>query len=262
MIDIKYRLSSYFMHLLKARSHYPIPSTFADSLVEQIRRPPKEGFMKQVEAYRGELLRSGRTIHKLDLGAGGASGREYDISLKKIAQNSLKTARTYRQYLLVARLLKAKTIFEIGTSLGVGTLYLAKGMPSARIYTIEGCPQTAEVAKNLFKKAEAGNIKLIVGDAAMQIEALPPVGTPKFDLVYIDANHRFDPTLEYFELMDGHRHHDTVFLFDDIHWSREMSFAWQKISRDDRVGLSLDFYEFGLIFFRRKNQQQNIRIRL
>ena len=97
----------------------------------------------------------------------------------------------------IARKYMPQTIIELGTSLGITSSYLALGNPGASVLTCEGAPGIAGVAMRNFKDLNLGNIELIQGnfDATLPI-TLDRVDT--VDLVFIDGNHRYAPTLDYF----------------------------------------------------------------
>ena len=92
---------------------------------------------------------------------------------------------------LLARMMNAARILEIGTLGGYSTLWLARALPeNGRIVTLEFSPQHAQVARENF--AEAGvteKIELLVGPA---LESLPTLQGP-FDMIFIDADKRNNP---------------------------------------------------------------------
>jgi len=51
-------------------------------------------------------------------------------------------------------------------------------------------------------------------------------------------------------------------ILDDIHWSREMNAAWKKIIANKQVTVSIDTFQWGLIFFRKEQKKQDFRIRV
>jgi hypothetical protein len=72
------------------------------------------------------------------------------------------------------------------------------------------------------------------------------------DLAYIDGNHRYEPTLRYFQQLLPKKQHHSIFIFDDIHWSAEMEKAWSEIKAHPEVTLSIDLFFMGLVFFRQE----------
>ena len=115
-------------------------------------------------------------------------------------------------------------ILELGTSLGITTSYLAKGNEQGSVFTCEGSAAIAAIAKKNFDQLQIKNIWLTQGDFAKTLQPLLNQ-TGKIDLAFIDGNHRKEPTLDYFDLLLNSSTSSTIFIFDDIHWSREMEAA-------------------------------------
>jgi predicted O-methyltransferase YrrM len=100
---------------------------------------------------------------------------------------------------LLAHILGARKILEIGTLGGYSTIWMARALPEGgRIITLEADPKHAEVARKNFMRAGVENkIELRLGKA---LDTLPQVAADRlgpFDLVFIDANKSNMP--EYFE---------------------------------------------------------------
>ena len=71
-------------------------------------------------------------------------------------------------------------------------------------------------------------------------------------LVFFDGNHRKDATLRYFNQCLEKANEDSIFIFDDIHWSEEMQDAWKEIKAHPQITLALDVFQFGICFFRKE----------
>ena len=142
-----------------------------------------------------------------------------------------------------------RSVIELGTSLGISTMYLSAGAPEATIYTIEGSEEVAKVAKKSFAELGFDNIHQYVGDFGDLLdEVLSDAGTPS--MVFVDGNHRKRPTIDYFNRIVEKSSTDTVIVFDDIYYSEEMFDAWNEIKGDSRVTLSVDIYRMGLLFLK------------
>jgi len=50
---------------------------------------------------------------------------------------------------------------------------------------------------------------------------------------------------------------NSIFVFDDIHWSAGMESAWEIIKKDNRVSITIDLFWFGLVFFRGGIEKQD-----
>lgn len=148
-----------------------------------------------------------------------------------------------------------QTIVEIGTCIGIGTLYLAKANQQATVYTLEGNPDCCRKAAELFAQNEIKNIDIVPG---LFEESLPLLlqKINKIDMVVIDGNHQYESTIRYFNQLLPHLHEDSLVVIDDIYWSKEMNRAWKETSQHDRVTLSLDFYRNGYLFFKKNRLEK------
>ena len=152
-----------------------------------------------------------------------------------------------------------QTIFELGTSLGINTLYLAKAWTQGKVTTFEGCPETLKIAQQNFEKLKA-NIHTVEGNID---ETLPEElkKHDKVDFVFFDANHRKSATLKYFHACLEKVDENTVFVFDDIYWTKDMGEAWDEIKNHHEVMLSIDLFDLGLVFFRKNQPKQHFLLR-
>ena len=83
-----------------------------------------------------------------------------------------------------------------------------------------------------------------------------------YDFIYFDGNHTRIATLEYFESSLSSINNNSVLLFDDIHWNKEMELAWQDIKNHTQVTVTIDTYQWGFVFFRKEQQKEHFIIRL
>lgn len=98
---------------------------------------------------------------------------------------------------LMALMIGARKILEIGTLGGYSTIWMARALPEGgRIVTLEADPKHAEVARKNFARAGVeSKVELRLGKA---LDTLPQVaGVGPFDMFFIDADKSNMP--EYFE---------------------------------------------------------------
>lgn len=95
-----------------------------------------------------------------------------------------------KQLNLLARLMGARKILEIGTLGGYSTIWLARALPAdGRLITLEADPKHAEVARANFARAGLGHvIELRPGRALETLPKLIAEGSGPFDLIFIDAD--------------------------------------------------------------------------
>ena len=91
---------------------------------------------------------------------------------------------------LLAKLMGAKRILEIGTLGGYSTIWLARALPQdGRLVTCEFSPAHAEVAADNIARAGLGQrVDIRVGPALATLPLLQAEEQPPFDLVFIDAD--------------------------------------------------------------------------
>ena len=213
-----------------------------------------------IKAYKKELLDNKDSINVTDFGAGS---RVFKSNKREIAKIAKTAGITQKRAELLTRLIayfNCNSVLELGTSLGIATAAMALKNPDTKITTIEGCPETANIAKLLFQKFELKNITSIVSDFSV---FLRENNTLQYDLVYLDGNHQKEATLTYFNQLLVNTTAATVFIFDDIHWSKEMEEAWEIIKMNPKVTLTIDTFFWGFVFFRTENKhQEHFKIRL
>jgi len=227
---------------------YGIHSPFVYDLIKSIvRRKFDKRETENLEKLRKEMNNSQYLINHIDF---GSEGININSRKKTISSISRRTAikRKYGELLFqLVRKFRPDNILELGTSLGISTMYMALASPDSKINTIEGCLETAEIAENNFKKLNLKNICLSKGkfDDVLQ-DIISKSG--RLDFVFFDGNHKMKPTLDYFNLCLKHAHKESVFIFDDINWSTGMKLAWKEIKAHNKVTVSIDLFFMGIVF--------------
>jgi predicted O-methyltransferase YrrM len=203
----------------------------------------------KAESIRKKMISDKRQISMLDLGAGSEIRKEKYKRVSEIA----KYSSVPKKYGLLLSSLAAEygkeAILELGTSFGISTLYMAAANQKSVVYTVEGSPAISEIAGQNFKDAGVENILKFTGsfeDILSKIESL----NINPGLVFIDGNHRKEPTLCYFDKISRFSGKETIIVIDDIYYSQEMGEAWEEIKRNDRVSFTVDIFRMGFVFFR------------
>lgn len=208
--------------------------------------PPEE-----IEALRKQLLADDRVLQIEDLGAGSRTANTRQRTVGQIATAALKSKKYAGLLFRLVKHYRSQNVLELGTSLGITTAYLAAASHGAKITTIEGSEAIADIAAENFTNLNLKNIQLRRGsfDAVLP-SALRPLSS--VDLAYIDGNHRYGPTMAYFLQLLSKKGNDSIFVFDDIHWSPEMEKAWGEIKSHPSVRCTVDIFFLGFVFFRQE----------
>jgi len=243
---IKHFLKYYARAVTKYRVHSPFVYSLLTDVIEDSRYYYAFDSLKTL---RARLLQKDESIEVLDLGAGSRkiSGNRRKIS--EIAKTSVSPEWQCQLLFRLVDYLKPGTILEMGSSLGISSMYLHFGNPKAKMISLEGSPEIAKIARENFNLL-SGNIELLEGNFEKTLEnALKKL--QKIDLAFIDGHHAMLPTLNYFEQILAYCDEDSVLIFDDIYWSDEMAAAWEKIKLNSAVTLSVDLFYCGIIFFKK-----------
>ena len=202
-----------------------------------------------IESLRQQLKKDNRILQIEDHGAGSRVSATKQRSVQQVAASALKPPKYAHLLYRLVKHYQPKTVVELGTSLGITTSFLSAANPSASITTIEGSKAVAEIAASNFSKLGLKNIQLLNGNFD---DLLPSVisNLSLIDLAYIDGNHRYGPTMNYFKQFLTKAGNDSIFVFDDIHWSKEMEQAWKEIKSHPSVKCTVDIFFLGFVFFR------------
>jgi predicted O-methyltransferase YrrM len=247
----------YLRHFLSAkRKGHGIHSPFAYRLCEEVFYNPFEYYdFELLYSIRRKLLEDPSELEVRDLGAGSKTFKTSTRPVQDIAAKGISTRRQAELLYRLIQVLNCRQIIELGTSLGLTSLYLAKGNKNIRVTSIEGSEALVRFATGLSHEHQVHNIEFIQGHFHDKLPEVLQHG-PAPDLLYIDGNHTYEATLHYFQLGLERSHNNSVFVFDDIYWSQDMTRAWHEIRRHPAVRLSIDTFYTGLIFFREEIRQK------
>ncbi|GAB2453682.1 O-methyltransferase [Hymenobacter qilianensis] len=216
---------------------------------------------EDVEHCRTELLASEQIITVTDFGAGSHTGAGRQRRVRDIARTAAKPRQLGQLLFRLVNHFQPRTVLELGTSLGLTTAYLATANSKSRIITFEGCPATAAVARETFNSLGLRTVELIEGNLDDTLAPTLAALSAPIDFAFFDGNHRYEPTVRYFEQCLACRTDQSVFVLDDIHWSAEMEKAWEAIKAHPEVMLTVDLFFMGLVFFRKNQPKQHFSLR-
>jgi caffeoyl-CoA O-methyltransferase len=100
---------------------------------------------------------------------------------------------------LLAKMVNAKKILEMGTLAGYSTIWMARALPpDGRLITLEFDPKHAEVAGKNIKEANLHSlVDIRIGKALDLLPQIEAAGEAPFDMIFIDADK--PPYAEYFQ---------------------------------------------------------------
>jgi predicted O-methyltransferase YrrM len=255
-------IQSYLKFLWHSKNQHGIHSPFVFNLVTKCFYDKSDyPEYKTLKAYRKDLLQNKNTIEVTDFGAGSRVFKSNTRQISKIAQTAGITPKRAELLYRMVNYFQPSSVLEIGTSLGLATSALSLGSEKAKITTLEGCTETSAIAKNQLEKFNSNNVEGVVTEFETYFKNCKP-STVNYQLIYFDGNHSKKATLDYFELLLPTISNETVWVFDDIHWSSEMEEAWEIIKNHPKVTVTIDTFQWGLVFFRYEQEKEHFTIRV
>ena len=265
-------IKSYLNFLWNSKNQHGVHSPFVYNLVTKCfydkKNYPEYAVLKN---YRNSLLENKNTIEVTDFGAGSRVFKSNTRAINQIAKNAGISPKRAELLFRIVNYFQPETILEIGTSLGLATSALSLGLESktnraklnknAQIITLEGCPNTMSIAKNQCQLQNLNNIEFVNTKFEDYLSKCQ-LNTEHCKLIYFDGNHSKKATLEYFELLLPTITNDSVWIFDDIHWSQDMEEAWEIIKNHPKVTVTIDTFQWGIVFFRSEQLKEHFVIRV
>ena len=266
-----FQIKAYLKFLWNSKNEHAVHSPFVFNLITKCFYDKKSKPEYQVlKNYRNKLLRNKTTIEVTDFGAGSKVFKSNTRQISKIAKTAGISSKRAELLFRIVNYFQPDTILEIGTSLGLATSALALGNSKASIVSLEGCQNTMAIAKKQLQQLNLKNVALVITEFgeylhAQNLKSAPETegrtGEAIYNLIYIDGNHSKSATLNYFELLLPIITNDSVWIFDDIHWSPEMEEAWEIIKTHPKVTVTIDTFQWGLVFFRTEQPKAHFVIR-
>lgn len=254
-----FELKSYLKHCIyaKGRGGHGVHSPLIYELVTQVLKKDKALYsFAEIEEQRERLLSENNIIEVEDFGAGSRSANGNKRKISEIAKSALQPKRSAQSLAKMAHHYRPNTILELGTSFGITTSYLATANSSSQVITIEGSKEISTRTKKVWEELGVKNIELLTGNIDDVLEEVLE-SVKKIDFALLDGNHRYEPTMRYFNQIFPYCHLDSILILDDIHWSEEMNDAWKKIISLPGVTASIDFFHFGVVYFKKGRQKEH-----
>ncbi|HUS85905.1 MAG TPA: class I SAM-dependent methyltransferase [Bacteroidales bacterium] len=254
------RAIEYFLTSGHRRGHRIYSPFIFNTVTGIIQNKTAPEIVNKVEEIRSELKKDKRIIQMSDLGAGSLKGKNYFKGISDIVRYS-SVSRKYGSLLSrFASTINGRPIIELGTSLGISTLYLALGAPGSVVHTVEGCKNISEMAGETFQRAGTKNVRQYQGSFDEQLaKMISKISGP--GLIFIDGDHRKESLLRYFSLLLGNAGKDTIIILDDIHLTPGMERGWREIKNSSEVSVSVDILRMGILFFIEDIAKQDVTIR-
>ncbi len=257
-----YIIKSYLNFLWNSKNQHGVHSPFVFDLVTKCFYDKKKYSEYSIlKDYRKSLLQNKNSIEVTDFGAGSRVFKNNTRAIDQIAKTAGISANRAELLFRMVKYFQPTIILEIGTSLGLATSAISLGNKNAKITTLEGCANTLKQCQLQLQKFNINNVNFINSEFSTYLKTInqQPLS---INLIYFDGNHSKAATLNYFELLLPTITNETLWLFDDIHWSNDMQEAWEIIKIHPKVTVTIDVFQWGIVFFRNEQEKEHFIIRV
>lgn len=251
----------YLKYFILSKTKYGIHSPFVYKFVSDVIYDQTEySEYEKVNQIRKALLSNNNIIVIDDLGAGSRVSNTRKKTISKICRHSTLKKKYSELLFRVVKNFKPHNILELGTSLGLSTTYFSIANPSSKVFTIEGSEEIFKAANENFKKHGLENINSFKGSFNENLDYILS-NLYSLDFVFFDGDHTYESTINYFEKCLVKSNSKSIFVFDDINWSKEMEQAWSYIKNKEEVSVTIDIFFMGFVFFDNSLSKQHFVVR-
>lgn len=251
-IQLAFKYIQYWCRSSNSKGH-GVHSPFVFSFITDVLNDKGAYYCYEpVEQLRAALKQDDTELEIADFGAGSRVNSSKRRKVSSIASSALKPAKYSQLMFRMVNFYQPAVIVELGTSLGITTSYLANGNLKAAVTTMEGAPAVASVARNNFSRLQLENITLVEGNFDDTLAGVLNKLVAPVDFAFVDGNHRYKPTMQYFEQLLAMSADHTIIILDDIHWSNEMEQVWKEVQEHPAVTMTIDLFFIGIVLMRKE----------
>lgn len=193
---------------------------------------------------------------KRDPSPSGGEGRTVRSFVSHSSTSAKQGALLYR----IVQWFEPEMVVELGTGLGISTLYLSTGSPQTPLHSIEGNAERAAFAEQFLLRCGRTSVSIHRGDMDEKLGEILPLLPGRF-LAYVDGNHHYDPTVSYVKSLMERAGEEAVIILDDIYWSRGMHRAWLEIISWPETRVSIDLFHMGILLLRKDLQSAHLKVK-
>lgn len=254
-----YEFLKYLSFLWRSKNEHAVHSPFVfDLITKGLKKRLDSELRATLKEHRQYLYNQDQLIVVNDFGAGSRVFKSNNRAVKRIARIAGMDRARQLQMTRLTNYFKPKSMLELGTSVGLGTIAMHLGNPEGELTTVERCTNTLKEAVRGFDHFGFKTIESVNQNFTDFLNA----DQNTWDLVYLDGGHTKDFTLFTFKQLLPKLHNDSLLILDDIYWSAAMTEAWQQIKAHPEVTVTIDSFHWGWVFFRKEQPKQHFVLRL
>ncbi len=255
-----YRIKSRLNFLLKSSNQHGIHSPFVYDLITKCfyDKTPFSAY-HNLKALRNKLIYNQDLVKVKHYSEASKVFQSNHQKISTIVKGEGSSYKKQKQLYRITNYFKPKNVLELGTSVGLGSAAMAIASNNSIIKTVEVNKNISDIAKKVFKSYQLKNIQI---DTSSFKDFFKKSNYENLDLVYLDGTCDKESTIENFNSLLKYSHNESVFIINNIYWSKEMTEAWNIIKKQKEITVSIDTFYWGFLFFRKEQPKQHFTIRL
>lgn len=254
-----FRVLAFLRHMIYSRSRYRIHSPWVYTFCTEVLPHKRSGVGNRIEERRKILLKSDQWIRFVDYGA-GPDGQHVRRKVSEMVHTASRKRRSGELLYRICRHYKPRRGLELGTHLGLATMYQVAGGIFERFVTLDGAANVVEIAQSGFEEWTF-QPECITGPFEETLFDVVDLTVLKPDYVFVDGNHQYEPAMRYFHHLLPYMADGAIMIWDDIYWSKDMQKAWNEIIRHPEVTVSIDIFFLGICLVRHNQAKEHFRLR-
>lgn len=171
---------------------------------------------------------------------------DIDLFLKSYPVRNRKSTRLDRLMFRMVNYFAAKSVLEIGAKSGIGVLYLTA--PSSEIVYQSACCKINSSIQEYIADHWERNVSFH-SDLGVTQE--------KQDCIVIDMRGLDNNWTDIYEYVADLIHEESFVILKNIRTNKEANSLWKQFRANDKVSVSLDLYNIGILFFNPKLYRRN-----
>lgn len=243
-----HNVRQFLQYFRSSKTLHQIDSPFVSHFIRAVLEDRRLFYVFPIaREIRQELENNQQSVATIDYGA-PAKSMTGPRTIGSIAKNTAISPRIGEYLFKIIHTYKPEIMLELGTAVGISTIYQAAAALGGDLISIEGNPDLMKVAEAEISKLGLPNVSLVNGKFD---EVLPDLleELPHVDYVFIDGHHDKAARIAYFEMLLPHLKETSILIFSDLYWSSEMQEAWKIVIDHPKVHLSIDLFDIGVVFF-------------
>lgn len=247
------QIMDFLRHRLAAKTRHGVHSPFVYALVDECIYAATPGVSGKVLAHFESLKKDKTLLEGQDLGRDQKSSRTVSDYAKNSAIPDVQAALLHR----LVSYLKPANVLELGTNLGKSLACMASASSEGSFVGVEGNEALAQHASESLRKLELSHARVV----HTSFDEFLSSDDRKYDLVFLDGDHRYEPTMRYFDRLKTKLTPQGAIIFHDIYWSEGMKQAWDEIKKDRDVTVTLDLFFLGIAWMGKPQEKEDFKIK-